>query len=180
MRKFLSVTLAILFLISTPVTVNAAVTPSISNTASEADVVTVTSASGTKEIIPITVSPDKVQTANSSTATSPRGGNRIEFYDAAPDIVMIGGNNVVLSAGETVGLTVDPCVWAPEHYNLELGFWNEYTNTCYPEIISGGNVSDTFYYSGLPAGTYRVYVRNLGTTKLTAGYLLYSLSFSVG
>lgn len=125
-----------------------------------------------------TIPNEKVIPAQSSEPISPYGGNRLEFYDAAPGVVMVGSNDIVIDQGDTSYINVETLVWAPEHYNIKLGFWNVRTTTVYTKTISGGNKSNVAYsYTGIPAGTYRVCVINTGSTLLTTGYMKYTVSF---
>lgn len=112
----------------------------------------------------------------SSAPISPYAAVRFEFNGLAPNITYIASSDVVISANELVTLKVDPCVWAPEDYELHIGFWNISTNVAYYKTATGGNISKTYYFTSIPAGTYRVYVMNMGDQDLTTGYMKYTVS----
>lgn len=102
--------------------------------------------------------------------------NRFEFPGAVSNSVYSDFVNNVITAGSSATLTVNICVWAPEYNNLEIGIYNWTTAENWCVVRSGGQVSNySRTFSGLTAGTYSVYVRNLGTHSLTTGYILYNL-----
>ena len=82
-----------------------------------------------------------------------------------------------VAEGSSVTLTVDICVWEPISNDLEIGIYNWTTGENWRVIRSGGQVVDyAKTFTGLSAGKYSAYVRNLGSTTLTTGYILYDLS----
>jgi len=112
----------------------------------------------------------------SGTDISPYATMRLEFSDAPYGITYIGNEDVVVGANETTVLDVDTLVWAPEHYTLRVGFWNISTGVGYYHSLTGVDYEGTLYYSGLEAGTYRVYVKNMGSSSLTTGIMRYNIS----
>ena len=82
-----------------------------------------------------------------------------------------------VAEGSSVTLTVDICVWEPISNDLEIGIYNWTTGENWRVIRSGGQVVDyAKTFTGLSAGKYSAYVRNLGPTTLSTGYILYDLS----
>lgn len=107
---------------------------------------------------------------------SPYASIRFEFYDATPGIVLIADDDIIISSGEVANLNIQTCVWAPEHYNIRIGFWNARTSVCYYHTFTDGQCSGTYSFRNLPAGTYRVFMQNDGETTLTTGYMRYTIS----
>lgn len=107
---------------------------------------------------------------------SPYASARFEFDVVNNDVVIPDTKEYVVKASETTYLKITNCVWAPEHYNIEVGFVNTDTWVCYGKTLTGGSVTNSVYgFSNLPAGTYYVYAMNLGDSQLTTGYMLYNV-----
>lgn len=103
---------------------------------------------------------------------------RIEFAGALPNNVYSDFADNVITAGSTANLFIKVCVWAPESYNLEIGIYNWTTAENWCVTRSGGYLSEHSLppFENLTAGTYSVYIRNLGGSSLTTGYMQYRLT----
>ena len=114
--------------------------------------------------------------ASIGNSVTPYAFTRMEFANVNPSVYVISSDNYVVKVGYTTSLSINTCVWAPEHYEIEIGFWNIDTGTTYTQRFTGGSLSKTLFFSNMPAGTYRLFVVNNGATKLTTGYMLYNVN----
>lgn len=112
----------------------------------------------------------------SESFSTPYASLRLEFAGARYGITNIGDEDVVVGENEGATLNIQTLVWAPENYTIRVGFWNISTGVGYYHALTGGDISQTLYYPNLEAGTYRVYVKNMGSTALTTGYMRYTIS----
>ena len=110
-------------------------------------------------------------------SASPYAVTRLEFAGVNPDVAVIGSDNIVISSGETSYINITTCDWSPEHYIIHVGFWNINTNyTQFYELTGGWVTDEELEFSNMPAGTYRVYVENTGSSVLTTGIMRYTVS----
>ena len=128
---------------------------------------------GVNELKPedfIRVTPNSVNVARASYLS-------YDFAGAVSNSVYSDFVEHTVAAGSSVTLTVDICVWSPESNNLEIGIYNWTTGENWRVVRSGGQVVDYVKtFTDLSAGKYSAYIRNLGSTTLTTGYMLYDLS----
>ena len=114
--------------------------------------------------------------ARSSNDSMPYAALRIEFAGATYNELILTNQDIVVGTNDTATLTIERCVWAPESNDLYVGFWNAQTNVAYFRTLTDGDFSGTFTFTTLPAGIYRVYIRNKGASTLTTGYMRYTVS----
>lgn len=101
---------------------------------------------------------------------------RLEFGGAVPNSYYSDFVEHICDAGDSATLYIDTCVWAPEAFDLEIGITNFRTGEHWYVVRSGGSVINrTITFRNLTAGHYSVTIRNLGTSALSTGYLLYTL-----
>lgn len=101
---------------------------------------------------------------------------RLEFADALPNNVYSDFDPHVITSGSTATLEVNPCVWAPESFILEIGIYNWTTGENQFVLKPDGYAIFTESFKNLTAGTYSVYIRNRGEYSLSTGYMKYSLT----
>lgn len=130
---------------------------------------------GKNEIRPEDIIYAKPVTVYSADATG-RSSTRFEFAGTQQNEIASDFVDNIIGSGESANLIVNTCVWAPESNSLEIGIYNWTTAENWYVIRSGGSVIDrSFAFSSLTAGTYSVYIRNLGAYTLTTGYIAYNL-----
>lgn len=131
---------------------------------------------GKNEIQPEDIIYAKPVTVYSANATG-RISTRFEFDGTRQNEIASDFVDNIIRSGESANLMVNTCVWAPESNSLEIGIYNWTTAENWYVIQSGGSVIDrSFTFSSLTAGTYSVYIRNLGAYTLTTGYIAYNLT----
>ena len=113
---------------------------------------------------------------NTNNPLTPYALTRIQFANINPGVYAISSDNYVVRSGSWSSLSIDTCVWAPEHYTIQVGFWNIDTGyTKYYEFTGGRVIDVTKAFTGMPAGTYKLFVVNTGANALTTGYMLYTV-----
>ena len=113
---------------------------------------------------------------NADSRTARSTYTRIEFPGTKPNAIYSDFSYHPVSAGASVTMTINTCVWAPEHYDLEIGIYNWTDATNRWSLESGGSASFEKTFTNLTAGEYSIYIRNRGSSALTTGYLKYRLS----
>lgn len=118
-----------------------------------------------------------VSTDSSGTTVSPYASVEFDFSGFYQYVVVLDSANYVITEGSFSTLKIETCVWSPIGNDVEIGFYNLDTGTCYGHQYSNGSISNkTRYFYDLPTGTYRVYAANLGSDPLTTGLIRYSVS----
>lgn len=131
---------------------------------------------GKNEIRPEDIIYARPVTVYSANATG-RSSTRFEFDGTQQNSIASDFVENIIRSGESANLKVNTCVWAPESNSLEIGIYNWTTAENWYVIQSGGSVINrSFTFSRLTAGTYSVYIRNLGAYTLTTGYIAYNLT----
>lgn len=125
------------------------------------------------------ISPEDIVRITSTALYDARGRSsiRFEFPGLETNAIASDFADNVINEGESATLSVNTCVWAPEYNDLDIGIYNWTTAYYWSVTHTGGealNCSHTF--SNLTAGTYSVFVRNLGQHTLTTGYITYNLT----
>ena len=100
---------------------------------------------------------------------------QMQFADTKPAVYVVSTEDYAVQADGTISLSLKTCVWAPEYYEIEIGFWNMETGTTYSKKYSEGYLDLSVSYPDLPAGTYKLFVVNNGPKELTTGYMLYQV-----
>lgn len=120
-----------------------------------------------------TIAPENV--AVYSPDIVPYGFGRLEFAGFNREVVVIADQDVIVTSSYPYAtLDIISCVWAPEYYDVDVGFYcmdtGEFRHTTVPNDAQD-YAPITF---NLQPGTYRVAARNMGSSRLTTGYMSYN------
>lgn len=120
---------------------------------------------------------DIVRVGTGAVPQNRNGGIPFDFAGAIPNSVYSNFVEVYYSAGSTAALEINVCTWSPGYNNLEVGIYNWTTaENWYTTWPDGKFVDEWIYFYDLSAGRYSVYIRNVGSSSLQTGYLLYNLT----
>lgn len=169
MKKFVSLLLVFVMISLMSIPVYAAETNAVEVAGGEKGAVYY----GINEIKP----EDIVRIGTGAVPQNRNGGIPFDFAGAIPNSVYSNFVEVYYSAGSTAVLEIDVCTWSPEYNNLEVGIYNWTTaENWYTTWPDGQIENEWIYFYNLSAGRYSVYIRNVGSSSLQTGYLLYKLT----
>lgn len=105
----------------------------------------------------------------------PYGFKRLEFADFNREVVVIADQDVIVTSSYPYAtLDIISCVWAPEYYEVHIGFYCMDTGKFrYTTVTNDATDYPPISFS-LEPGTYRVAARNMGSSRLTTGYMSYN------
>ena len=166
MRKLQCVILSLLIVLSLPIVACAKSYTEIDDAAHEE-----------QEMIVHQVPEDDVHFADSESTFTLYGMTQSFIFDEAKKGILFASPNTMDATGGTCTLTIETCMWSPVGNPLEIGFFSLDTGTAYGYYFpAGGTITNETRYFDIPAGTYWLYVIDLGTTDITRGELRYSIS----
>lgn len=99
---------------------------------------------------------------------------QFEGYDTC--LPLSDGISYDVSEGESINLEIVRCIWTPENNLMYIGVYNLETETGYAYAYVGGNTQVAVPFNDLPAGSYIVYVKNMGEQTITDGTLRYRIT----
>lgn len=101
---------------------------------------------------------------------------QIQFEGYEDCVPLSDGISYDVSEGESINLEIVRCIWTPENNLMYIGVYNLETETGYAYAHVGGNTQVAVPFTDLPAGSYVVYVKNMGERTITDGTLRYRIS----
>lgn len=99
---------------------------------------------------------------------------QFEGYDTC--LPLSDGISYDVSEGESINLEIVRCIWTPVDNVVYIGLYDPETETGYAYAYVGGNTQVAVSFNDLPAGSYIVYVKNMGEQTITDGTLRYRIT----
>lgn len=191
MKKILSLTLALLMVLTIPCTASATGVPSemiiesfsldeivrAPSVTIEDNELAATVSVGAQEMIVENFALEEITQAPSIAVYdgSTFAYSQFSFDGCTYNAIWSDMNEYTMAEGETGVLEISTCIWTPTTNTLYIGFYNVDTAKGYAYSFTGGDVSGTYTYSNLPAGQYIVYVRNMSSRTITDGTMRYNV-----
>lgn len=101
---------------------------------------------------------------------------QIQFEEYDTCLPLSDGISYDVSEGESINLEIVRCIWTPVDNVVYIGLYDPETETGYAYAYVGGNTQVAVPFNDLPAGSYIVYVKNMGERTITDGTLRYRIT----